>query len=357
MSSGTFNIGGIQVERGQRGYTRLPVTTLLEGSELVIPLHVVHGAQAGPVLGLISGIHGPEHFVIRILREIILSLDPEQLSGTVLAIPVANPVAFARSLRSTPEEDIDFADMNRIFPGVRARPSFGGGESPASDRSMTETMAATIAEQFFPRLDYMIDWHCHWNKGGLVMMLQPKDAVGEVGERSQAITRYFNLGVINENRSSGTNTATGYASSLGVATAVAEIGGGFLPDQAQKKAIKLGVDGVFNVLRYLQMLPGEPVEPKRQFSAHVRPHVRPTKAGYLITYCEPEDMFTGEELGIRVGKGDLLAEVYDPFTLEVVERIESPVDGLVYMARRSGPVEAGYHGYSIADSASANWID
>ncbi len=357
MSADEFEIGDLKVRRGERGFTRLPVTSLLVGAELTIPLHVIHGAKEGPVLGLISGIHGPEHFVIRIVREVILGLNPEELAGTVLAIPVANPVAFARAKRSTPEEDIDFGDMNRIFPGVRAKPAFGGGESEPSDRSLTEWMASTISEQFFPRLQYLIDFHCHGGEGGLVMMLQTKDGEGEVAERSRAITRYFNLGIINENESAGIITATSYANSLGVATAVAEIGGGVLPEQVQKKAVQLGVDGVFNVLRYLKMMPGEPVEPDRQFSAHVRPHVRPTKAGYLITHCEPEDLFQGDSLGIPVKKGDVLAEVFDPYTFEVVEQLVSPVDGLVYMTRRSGPVEAGAHGYSITDASRAKWID
>jgi predicted deacylase len=354
-----FEIGSLRVKRGERGFTRLPVTSLLLGAELSIPLHVIHGAQEGPVLGLISGIHGPEHFVIRILREVILKLNPEEMAGTVLAIPVANPVAFARAKRSTPEEDIDFGDMNRIFPGVRAKPAFGGGESLASDRSLTEWMAAVISEEFFPRLHYLIDFHCHWNDGALVTMLQTKNGEGETAKRSRDITRYFNLGIINENMSSGTITATGYAESLGVATTVAEIGGGAgLPERVQKKALQLGVGGVFNVLRYLKMLPGQScVDPGRQFSAHVRPHVRPTKAGYLLTHCEPEDLFQGDSPGIPVKKGDVLAEVFDPYTLEVVEQLISPVDGIVYMTRHSGPVEAGAHGYSIADASQSKWMD
>jgi predicted deacylase len=270
---------------------------------------------------------------------------------------VANPIAFARTKRSTPEEDIDFADMNRIFPGIRAKPAFGGGESHPSDRSLTEWMASIISEQFFPRLEYLIDFHCHGSEGSLAMMLQTKDDEGEVGERSRAITRYFGLGMIHENVSHGTFTATGYANSIGVATAVAEIGGGVLPARAQEKAVKLGVDGVLNVMRFLKMLPGELTEPSRQFSAHDRPHVRPTKAGYLVTHCEPEDILEGDELGIAVKRGDLLAEVFDPYTLGVVERIVSPVDGMVYMTRGSGPVEAGAHGFSIADTSKARWIE
>jgi uncharacterized protein len=357
MAGDIFEIGSLQVKRGERGFTRLPVTTLLVGAELGIPVHVLHGAQEGPVLGLISVIHGIEHFPIRILREVILGINPKELAGTVLAVPLANPVAFARAKRSTPEDDIDFGDMNRIFPGKRAKPAFGTGESPASDRSLTEIMASVLAEHYFPRLQYLMDFHCHWNDGGLFMMLQDRDDGKDVTRRSHEITRYFNLGIINENNPAGTKTATGLAKSMGIATAVVEVGGGALTEAVARKAVQRGADGVFNVLRHLKMLPGEVVEPKKQFSAHVRPHVRPTKAGYLVTRCEPEDLFRDGQLGIPVKKGEILGEVFDPYTLQVVEQIVSPVDGIVYMTRASGPVEAGYHGYSIADTSQARWIE
>jgi hypothetical protein len=357
MAGDIFEIGSLRVKRGERGFTRLPVTTLLVGAELGIPVHVVHGAKNGPVLGMIGVIHGGEHFPIRIMREVILNLKPQELAGTVLCVPVANPVAFARAKRSTPEDDIDFADMNRIFPGVRAKPAFGTGESPTSDRSLTETMAATIAQKYFPRLQYLIDFHCHWNDGGLYMMLQAKDDGTESTKRSHDITRHFDIGIINENNPPGTKTATGYAHSLGIATGVVEVGGGALPEPIARKAVQRAANGVLNVLRHLKMIPGAAVEPKRQFSAHVRPHVRPTKAGYLVSRCDPEDLFHDDRLGIPVKKGEILAEVFDPYTLDVVEQIVSPVDGIVYMTRGSGTVEAGYHGFSIADAAQARWIE
>ncbi len=355
MAEDTFKIGNINVKRGERGFTRLPVAKILVGAELGIPVHVIHGAKEGPVLGMIGLIHGLEHFPVRIQREVVLGIDPNELSGTVLSIPVANPVAFSRAKRSTPEDDIDFGDLNRIFPGRRAKPAFGEGESPASDRSLTEIIASILAEQYIPRLNYMLDFHCHWHKGGLFMMLQDKDDGTETNRQSRDITRYFNLGIVNENEPAK-KTATGFAHSCGVATACVEVGGG-LTEPVARKAVKIGVDGVFNILRHLKMLPGEVIEPKRQFSAHVRPHVRPTKAGYLITHVEPEDLFQEGRLGFPVKKGDVLAEVFDPYTFEIVEQVTSPVDGIVYMTRASGPVEAGYHGYSIADTAQAKWIE
>lgn len=357
MAQDVFEIGTLAVKRGERSFTRLPVTTLLVGGKLGIPVHVVHGAKEGPVLGMISLIHGLEHFPIRIIRELILGIDPKELAGTVLAVPLANPVAFARAKRSTPEEDIDYGDMNRIFPGKRAKPWMGIGESMPSDRSLTEMMATTLAEEYFPRLQYLIDFHCHWNTGGLYMMLQTKDDGTETSKRSHEITRYLNVGMINENDSAGTKTATGLAHTMGIATAVVEVGGGALSEPVARKAVKRGAGGVLNVLRHLKMLPGEVVEPQPQFSAHVRPHVRPTKAGYLVTHCEPEDLFRDDQLGIPVKAGDVLAEVFDPYTFEIVEQVTTPIDGIVYMTRGSGPVEAGYHGFSIADSSQARWIE
>ncbi len=189
------------------------------------------------------------------------------------------------------------------------------------------------------------------------MMLQTRDDGTETTRRSHALTRYCNIGMINENDNPGTQTATGLAHAMGIATAVVEVGGGALPEPVARKAVQRAADGVLNVLRHLKMIPGEVIEPPPQFSAHVRPHVRPTKAGYLVTRCEPEDLFRDDQLGIPVKQGQILGEVFDPYTLQVVEQITSPVDGIVYMTRASGPVEAGYHGYSIADSSQARWIE
>ena len=77
MNNHPFQIAGIEVDSGQRGFVRIPVTTLLVGAELTIPLHVVHGAQPGPVLFLTSGLHGDEPFPIRMIRKVLMDVDVE----------------------------------------------------------------------------------------------------------------------------------------------------------------------------------------------------------------------------------------------------------------------------------------
>jgi predicted deacylase len=273
-----------------------------------------------------------------------------------LVIPVANPVAFARSKRSTPEEDIDFADMNRIFPGVRAKPVFGGGESHPSDRSLTEWMASVISEQFFPRLQYLIDFHCHFSGCALIETITKTSSDGELDEDSFEMSRLFDLGIMHDGGDITPTTATGYASKLGVTTAVAEIGGGGLSGRVQKRALKIGVDGMFNVMRYLNMIPGTPTPPGRQLHGTWQPHVRPTSGGYLLSEYEPDSLFQHSPLGVPVQTGDLLGTVFDPYTFAELEKLYVPTDGILYLCRTSGPVEAGSHAYAVTAYEGAEWI-
>ncbi len=291
------------------------------------------------------------------MREVVLRLDPKDLAGTVLAIPVANPVAFARSKRSTPEEDIDFANMNRIFPGARAKPAFGGGESQPSDRSLTEWIAHTISQQVFPHIQYLIDFHCNGQVAGLIeTLVERNDPNCERSKVCFEMNRLFNFGVMLKAREAPA-TASGYANSLGVITAVAEIGGGGLSGPVQKKAVQIGVEGVLNVLRYLKMIPGEPTVPNKQLYCITQPHVRPTKAGYLLSEFEPDDLLADLPLGVPVSQGDLLGVVFDPYTFEELEQLLAPADGVLYSCRTSGPIEAGSHAYAVAAYEGGRWID
>ncbi len=353
----TLQIGMLKVQRGERGMARLPVTSLLIGAELGIPLHVIHGAKEGPVLGLLAGTHGPEPFILRVLREVVLALDPEELAGTVLAIPVANPVAFARGKRSTPEEDIDFGNMNLNFPGIRAKPAFGGGESQFSDRSLTEWMAATIVEHFFTPLQYLIDLHCHFAGGSVVESIVKVSQDATRTRQSFEINRLFDIGVIHESNDVPPVTATSYASRQGIITGTLELGGEGLSGATQRQVIHCGKEGVLNVMRHLKMIPGPVKEPGKQIYGTWLPHVRPAKAGYLVTEFSPNDLFTRSPFGVPVKKGDLLGMVFDPHSFEIVDRLCAPADGILYKCRVSGPVEAGGHGYGITAYEGARWVD
>jgi hypothetical protein len=58
-----------------------------------------------------------------------------------------------------------------------------------------------------------------------------------------------------------------------------------------------------------------------------------------------------------VRKGEVLATVYDPYTLEELEQLKAPADGLLYMCLVSGLIEAQGYGIAVADFEDSKWIE
>ncbi|MGI9307639.1 MAG: M14 family metallopeptidase, partial [Gammaproteobacteria bacterium] len=84
-----------------------------EGITSPTPVLVVHGANPGPVVCLTAAIHGDELNGIEIVRRILYNIEPEELSGTVIGVPIVNLQGFQRSSRYL----TDRRDLNRFFPG------------------------------------------------------------------------------------------------------------------------------------------------------------------------------------------------------------------------------------------------
>src|SRR5687767_13304864 len=108
------------VAPGDRARLRLPVARRSSGEDLAITAHVVRGRTPGPALLLIANVHGDAIFGADAVNTAIARLNPEELAGTVIGVPVANPVAFESGTRATGQGwNTDMNNMNRVFPGTR----------------------------------------------------------------------------------------------------------------------------------------------------------------------------------------------------------------------------------------------
>ena len=74
---------------------------------------VVRGLNSGSVLCLIAAIHGDELNGIEIVRRVIRNLDPMEVKGTVIGVPIVNIFGLTGNTRYLP----DRRDLNRYFPG------------------------------------------------------------------------------------------------------------------------------------------------------------------------------------------------------------------------------------------------
>ncbi len=298
-------------------YEEIPVTTLASGYRLALPLHRIAGAEPGPMLGMMALIHGDEPLPNVVLREAYHQLDPATLKGTRLMMPVANPLAYEALTRNTP---LDMTNMNRVFPG-----DAGGW--------LTEQIAHTIVTQFVPQIDYLVDFH----SGGTF----PTVDYVYLSKLEPALSRAFGSDILYD--------GPGYEGTLSnvtegredIPTAVIELGGGSLVDDAY---IARGIEGSFNVLKYLGMIEGEPALPAEQKIVQEMAVIRPRAGGVLY----PEVKL--DQLGEVVAGGTVLGRVVSPYTFEELEVIEAPFEKNLMILLRGAitRVNPGDYAYMVA---------
>ena len=303
-------------------YETIPVTTLASGFELFIPLHRLEGRASGPTLGLSAVVHGDEPLTNEIIRQVLLRVDPAQLRGTILAVPIVNTLAFESLTRHTP---IDMLDLNRNFPGAP-----GGW--------LSEQIAHVLGTRFVSQLDVHVDLHT----GGVF----PTVDYVYIFDRSRDLSTAFGSTFLFEPSNPYQGTFSIPARDRGIPFFTAEVGGGSFLDAHY---IEHGVRGVMNVMKQLGMLDGEVVRPRRQTVVTEMAVIRPRFGGML----HPEIGL--DQLGKEVRGGTLLGRVLSPHTFETLEEIRAPFD-LGYMILLRGGmmrVHPGDYGYMVADAETA----
>lgn len=133
MARPSFEIGPIRVRPGQAKAVSLPITRLVTGADVDLPVRVVHGREDGPTVWVDAAIHGDEAVGVEVIRQVLADIDPKTMRGTLIAIPIVNVLGFMTGDRYLP----DRRDLNRSFPGS-ARGSLA---SRIAHLMMTEVVA------------------------------------------------------------------------------------------------------------------------------------------------------------------------------------------------------------------------
>lgn len=139
---GPFALGDLSVPAGRAATTELPISRLVTGTEVSLPVRVVHGRGDGPTIWLSAAVHGDEIAGVEIIRRVLDALDARSLAGTVLAVPIVNVHGFLHGDRYLP----DRRDLNRSFPG-----------SP--NGSLASRIANVFMEEVVHRSEVGIDLH------------------------------------------------------------------------------------------------------------------------------------------------------------------------------------------------------
>ena len=98
----------------QTGYLRLPHSVHRSAyGWLPVPLACIKRGT-GPTVLLISGTHGDEYEGQVTLSKLICRLEPDDVQGRIIILPMANFPAAKEGLRTSP---IDELNLNRVYPG------------------------------------------------------------------------------------------------------------------------------------------------------------------------------------------------------------------------------------------------
>lgn len=295
----------VEVRPGTKAVGTIAHGTAADGTLLQNAVHLVVGSEEGPVLYVQAAVHGDEINNVEALRQILAALDPQQMKGTLIAIPVVNGPAFAARQRHNP---FDGEDMNRVWPGQ-------------TTGATSSQMAYNLYQQAIRHAQYVIDLHTASSNYLLHVVYGAGD------EASRKLAEVFGLELLLEEEVDQKLKEARFQGKLrnvlnaqGIPAITPELGGANCIEPAN---VALGVRGVTNVMKHLGMLPGEVIPPERpQITLHGShlDHVVVTRGGLWIPQVK---------VGNQVSKGEVLGHVYSLHTFEIAETIVAPYNGYV----------------------------
>ena len=80
-----FEIGGTEIKAGRSAQVELPVSRLITGAPISMPVKVLHGAGDGPTMWINAAVHGDELNGVEIVNRVLASLNVKEMNGTLIA--------------------------------------------------------------------------------------------------------------------------------------------------------------------------------------------------------------------------------------------------------------------------------
>jgi len=291
----SVTIGEHTINRGERISVSLPVADLYTATSLSMPVKVISGRKAGPVLFISAAIHGDELNGVEIIRRLLKRKILRSVRGTLVAVPIVNVHGFLDQSRYLP----DRRDLNRSFPGT-------------PKGSIAARLAHLFTSQIVAKADYGIDLHT----GAINRSNLPQIRANLDDEKTLEIAKAFGAPVIiNSNIRDGSLRA--YASERNLPVLIYEAGEALRFDEV---AIRGGIRGILNVMRHIGMLP-----PSRGTKM-----ITPVIAKSTAWVRAPASGIVGGKvtLGSSVAAGQKLAVISDPLG-DAEKEISAPFDGIV----------------------------
>lgn len=298
MSEDALVIYETEVLPGQSKTILIPLPSMYDCSPMSMPVHVIRGKKTGPTLCVTAAIHGDEINGVETVRRLLSKRVLRGIRGTLICVPVVNVYGFVLRDRYMP----DRRDLNRSFPG-----------------SATGSLAARLAHLLFRHVISSTDFHIDLHSGSFDRSNLPQVRISEETGNEADLAKAFNAPVIVVAKERE-GSLRQMLRDKGITALVYEAGEAH---RFNEVAIRAGIRGIVRAMHHLNMLESRKAVdyPKvsRSSITHSSIWVRSRHSGIFTTL---------RQLGKKVEKGEVVAQIGNPFTGEEHNLI-SPHTGIV----------------------------
>lgn len=269
-----------------------------------IPVMVARGVSDGPVFGITAAVHGNEVNGIPIIQRLFSELDPTELRGTVVGVPVVSAYAFVNATRTF----FEGFDLNRIMPGRH-------------DGNVGEVYASRVLARLVQHFDFFVD--VHTASFGRVNSLYVRADLRDPRSRRMAFLQSPEIIVHNEARD---GTLRDAAMELGIAAITVEVGD---PLRFQRRMIRDSLFGIRAILHEFGFFPST------QLDTNDEPPVVCSRSEWV--YADQGGLLEVlPNLADHVREGDPIARLRNPFG-DILATYNAPFDSVV-VGKSTNPV-------------------
>jgi uncharacterized protein len=155
-----MQINGVEIDRNsKRSWTLEAGETVL--GKFGIPITVINGIKEGPTLAVMAGCHPGEVVAITAAIRLANEIDPANLSGTLIIVPVQNPLGL--QFKKAYINPLDGMNLSSAYPSAEDRSMTSevdlGRSSVHKARSLTQQVAEQLFNEVVKKSDYLVDMH------------------------------------------------------------------------------------------------------------------------------------------------------------------------------------------------------
>lgn len=288
-----------------------------------LPVLLLRGANPGKTLVVSGAVHGDEYEGVRAILETFDELSPADMSGNLLAVPVANPPAFWAGTRTSP---LDGGNLARVFPG---------------DPQGTPTQV--IAHHLGTRIIALADLYADFHSAGVGWAMPSMVGYDESDPRSKAAADAFGAEYVWGHPDVPPGRTVSFAKSRGIPFVYTEAWGA---GRVAPEDLAMMKRGIRNLLRHLAILPGElervPVKMHLTGEGNIHAGINAPARGFFISSVSLLD---------EVKEGQFLGRLTDTLG-QTTHEFRAGSSGVIGLVRQFPTVHEGDPLFLIAQATS-----